>query len=135
MTNAELYQRLSDLEGILLKLTEKKPSKFRQFLDRYKQYIIPFVIGLLIGVLSSPNSYLLTSNSLPQQAATGGAAIPFPSGSSLPSLLYSPLGNSTGEPTDSSLTSTSEESSPSNPQADNGQKTSTQYYRVPPRRR
>jgi len=133
MTKKELEQQNAELLTNLRRLMEEKekPTALRQFWDRIKPYIIPFVLGMLLGGLSVTVCGLPTAVSrttLEQKAASGGAAIPFRSGSPSPSLLNSPQENWNEEPSGFSWTSTSEKPSQAKPQADNGQRTSTRYY-------
>ena len=129
-------KRLSDIEGILRQLAEEraKPSRIRRLWNWGKPYIIPFILGMIVGsaavsLLPTADSHLPSPSTLEQQAATGGAVIPFPSGKPSPSLLVSPLIGSTKEPSGSSLTSPFEPPSPANPQADNGLTESTRLFR------
>jgi len=131
MTQRELtYEEMQEL---LLKLmADKKPSIFRQFWDWVKPSILPFILGVLVGILSTavcglPSAVFPTP--LVQQAAVGGAAIPFPSGTPSPSPSNSPPGNSTAGSTASSSMSISELPLPPNLQADNGQPNSQRLSR------
>ena len=137
MMTTKTEKRLSDLEGILLKLVEErqKPSRIGQFWKWIKPYIIPFILGMILGgtaviLLPSASSRLPSPlATLEHQAALGGAAIPFPSGKPSPSFLVSPLSDSPKEPSGSSLTSPSEPTSPPNPPAGSGQTESTRLFR------
>jgi len=139
MTDNELENRLATFEKLLLARIEVKPSTVRKFWDWAKPYIVPFIFGVIVGGMfvniptpAFPLVSKISSNSTPkleQQAASGGAAIPFPSESPLPSPLTPPPGYLIEEMTDSSLTSISEEPSPPVPQVDNGQRTSRRYSR------
>ena len=84
-------KRLSDIEGILQKLVEErqKPSRIRQLWNWGKPHIIPFTFGVIVGMLSAavcglpsavntPQPVIGQKTTLEQQAATGGAAVPFP---------------------------------------------------------
>jgi hypothetical protein len=85
---------------------------------------------MIIGNFGQPLSFVSTpQTTLEQQAATGGAAIPFPNGKPSPTLSVSPSNNSQTEPTPALWKSLSEPPSPSNPQADNGQTKSTKSSR------
>ena len=131
MTSNELETRFTTLEALLLKLTEKKPSALQRFWQWSKPYIIPFILGMLLGGLIIGIGK--------QQAASGGAASPFSvlkpsSGSRLPMLSSMPPDNSRAEWSDSSWKSNSEPPLQANPVADNGQTTSTGSSRVPIRR-
>ena len=135
-------QRLADIEEILLHVDMKieRLSKTSRTTFWAKPYIIPFVFGVIFGGLfvniPAPTIPFVSQSSakLEQQAAAGGAAIPFPSVSPSPPPSTLPPGDSTAESTSSSSTSMSEESSPNSPQADAGQTTSTRFYRLPFRR-
>ena len=121
----QLQQRIAELEARL------KPSAFREFWNWSKShwlkpYIIPFILGMLVGWLSAaacglPSAVSITqTTTLEQQAATGGAAIPFPNASPLPSPWNSPPGDWIEESAGIPFTRVSDETLPSNPQADNG---------------
>jgi hypothetical protein len=135
MSNNHLEKRLSDLESILLKLTEKKPSKLRKFWNWIKPYVIPFILGMMVGNIGQLlPTWFDTRTANKQQAVQGGAAPPFskwvqPNGSPSPSPSTSLPGNSTTESTASSLTNTSELPSPPSRQADDGQKKSTRLFK------
>ena len=139
MTN-NTETRLAEIEETLRQLTTKKPSAVRNLWNWCKPYIIPFVLGMIVGGLfvNVPISAIPVANRqtsiLEHQAALGGAAIPFPSGSPSPSPSALPLIDWMEEPTDLSSTSISEEPSPNNPQADSGRTPSTRFYRLPLRR-
>jgi hypothetical protein len=131
-------QRLSEIENALLKLAEerKKPSRIRQLWNWGKPYIIPFILGMMFAQLFpmlpltfSPQPVIEQKMTLEQQAALGGAAIPFPNGKPSPTLSASPPENSKTEPTSASWTKTSAPPLPANPRADNGQKISTGLFR------
>jgi len=126
MTNTE--KRLSDIEAILRTLTEKKRSTFQKIWTWIKPYLVPFVLGMILGGLST---YSFVSQ---QQAASGGAAIPFPSGKPSPSLSALPPSDSNEETADSSSMSTFALPSQVNPAADNGQTRSTKLFRTLTRR-
>jgi hypothetical protein len=49
MTNKEFEKRMSDMETVLLKLMEEKPGILRQYWNRVKSGIIPFVLGVMVG--------------------------------------------------------------------------------------
>jgi hypothetical protein len=145
ITNKELAKQFSDMQEILRRMTEKKPSKIRQLWNFCKPYIIPFVFGMLFGhfvsmpFAFSPQPTIEHKTTLEQQAAQGGAAIPFPSGNPSPTLSTPPPENSTAlgdrretaetQSTASSLTKISEPPSLPNPQADNGQTNSQKSFR------
>ena len=141
----ELLQQIKEEKAQLI-AERNKPSAFRNFWDWAKPYIIPlvfcfasFIGGVivceLLTVSKAPTPALTpVPVTLEEQAAAGGAAVPFPSGSSSLPPLNSPPENLIEEPSDSSLTTTSEEPSPSSPQADNGEISSNRYYRLPLRR-
>ena len=130
MNNTELEKRLSDMETAILEMMENRAP--RTFWDWVKPYILPFIFGTILGVFWQPQMPFAfpSQPTIEQQAASGGAAIPFPSGSPFPSLSSLPPGDSRAEPTASSLTSTYEPPSPSNPQADAGQTTSARSSRL-----
>jgi hypothetical protein len=132
MTTKDIAKRLTDIDTLLLKLTEKKPSTIQKFWHFIKPFIIPFILGVIVGFCVGTsgewrvvsNSLLTTHHSpLTEQAAQGGAAIPFPSDSFSPSPSISPPGNSKTEQTDTSSMSTSEPVLPVNRPADAGQTT------------
>jgi len=84
MTSTELETRFTTLEALLLKLTEKKPSALQRFWHWIKPYAIPFILGMILG------GFIIGMGK--QQAASGGAASPFPvsmqsSGSPLPIVM------------------------------------------------
>ena len=163
----ELLQQIKEEKAQLI-AERNKPSMFRNSWNWAKPYIIPFIFGVIVGglVVSIPiptmpfvsqQSAKLEQQApvvatLEQQAALGGAAVPFPSVSPSPPPLNSPPSDwsmeeameenmeenreemEQSEPIDSSLTTTSESPSPSSPQADSGETPSTRYYRLPLRR-
>jgi hypothetical protein len=133
MTKKELETRVAELERLLLKQTEKKPSRTQQCWNRVKPYIIPFILGMMLGTALSATAYRLhptaSPTTLEQQAALGGAAIPFPSVSPLPMLSALPQDNSTTESTASKWMSPSEPPLPDNPPADDGLTNSTRLFR------
>ena len=119
-----------------------------------KSYIVWGAILLLLGFgighfwqsnsLPTPRPVPVVTSTLEQQAAAGGAVIPFPSVSpspppltTPPSDLWEPSPTEEAEEEEElngcTSTNTSEESSPSSPQADSGQTTSTRFYRTPRR--
>jgi len=135
MTKKELEQMNAELQASLRQLLEakEKPFKIVQFWNWFKHYIIPLIVGMIVGLFIAHYSSL-TTNHLPlttieQQAASGGAAIPFPSGTPSPTPSTSLPQDSTAESTASSWMSTFEPPSPSNPQADSGQTNSQRSYR------
>ena len=110
--------------------TSRTPSTFQRF-SMWRHSFIPYMLGVIMG---SFTMQLIAFVRQPQptpvyQAAQGGAAIPFPSGSPSPMLSAWPPGNSKAESTASSLTKTSELPLPGNLQADNGQTKSTRLFR------
>jgi len=134
MSNHDIEKRFSDIEAILRKLVEPKPSMFRQFWDWAKPYIVPFIFGVIVGGLTFGGQWQLPNvvpprTTIEHQAAQGGAAIPFPNGNLSPVPLTLPLGDWSEEIADSPSMSLFEEPSPSNPQADAGQTRSTRFYR------
>ena len=140
MTNKDMEKRFSDIEGILLKLTEEKPSGIRKFWDRFKPYIVPFILGMMVGTFSAavcglPSAVFTPQTPIEQQAALGGAVIPFPNGNPSPSPLYALPRDSKAERNGGvqtpSLTNISEPPSPPNPPVDNGQTRSTRLFRLP----
>jgi len=88
-----LEDRFTKLESILTALTEPKPSAAARLWQWSKPYrpLICLILGIIIGAnlscLLPPASCLLTPNTLTHQAATGGAAIPFPERTSLAAAL------------------------------------------------
>jgi hypothetical protein len=137
MTKKELENLVAELRAELA--ASKQPSTIRQFWTWCKPYLVPFILGAMLGsivtysaVCGLPSAD--TQTSLEQKAALGGAVIPFPSGNPLPSPLASPPKDSKAESTASLWTTLSEPPLPSNPQADNGQTTSTRFYRLLTRR-
>jgi hypothetical protein len=127
MTRNDLEKRFSDLETALLKLTEPKPSMLRKLWNRIKPGIVPFILGVIVGNFAA--AVFTPQTILEQQAALGGAAIPFLNSSLSPKPLTLPQENSIAEPSDSSLTNTSELPSLVNRPADDGQATSTKSFR------
>ena len=136
MTNKEFETRFATLEGLLMKLTEKKPSAIQRFWKWIKPYIISFLFGLILcGFIVGIGK---------QPAASGGAANPFlgslrpqwmqPSGSFSPRLSSMLPDNSTAEWSDSLLKSPSEPLLPPSLAADSGSVPSTQFYRKQTRR-
>ena len=131
MTDTE---RLDRLEAALLKLTDPKPSILRQCWNWCKPYIIPFLLGVLVGILATAVCGLPSAvfpPTLERQAAVGGAAIPFPNESPLPSPSNSLPGDSITESTASSSTNISELPLPPSLQADNGQTNSQRLFHRP----
>ena len=160
----------TEMQELLLKLLAERnrPSMFRQFWDRCKPHIITIILVMIVcgqfvyiatqaKPVANQQSAKLEQQApvvatLEQQAALGGAAVPFPSVSPSPPPLNSPPSDwsmeeameenmeenreemEQSEPIDSSLTTTSESPSPSSPQADSGETPSTRYYRLPLRR-
>jgi hypothetical protein len=130
MTNKDMEKRFSDIEGILLKLMEEKPSMIQKLWDQFKPYIIPFILGMMVGTIGQPLSFVYRPQATTeQQAALGGAVIPFQNSSPSPSPLVLPPKDSTAEWSGSSLTNIFEPPLPANRQADNGQTTSTKLFR------
>jgi hypothetical protein len=155
-------KRLSDIEDVLLKLMEAEER--RQTADNKPQqsdgrsslassaasllkpaalllpYIIPFILGMMVGYLMFGTTGNLlppafdTRTTIEQQAARGGAAIPFPSGNPSPTLWSPPQENSKTELTASLWMSTSEPPLPNSPQVDNGQTNSQRSFRRTPLR-
>ena len=127
----DLEKRLSDIETVLRILTEKKPSALQKIWTWCKPYLVPFILGMIVGGLTFGGQWQLPNvvQNIEKQAALGGAAIPFPSGNPLPSPSPLPPGDSTAESTASSLMSTSAEPSPSSPQADGGKTKLTRSFR------
>jgi len=130
----DLEKRISDMETILLKLLEKEPSALQRIWTWCKPYLVPFILGMILGGLTFGGcgkipTLFNTLTTIEKQAALGGAAIPFPSGNPLPSPSPLPPGDSTAESTASSLMSTSAEPSPSSPQADGGKTKLTRSFR------
>jgi len=131
MSNRTLTTRVSDLEEAVLKLMDE------QCPHRIKQSIIPFIFGMMIGGIGmtllpsacSTRTAIEQKTTFEQQAALGGAAIPFPSGKPSPNVLNVLPKDSKAEPADCSLTNTSEPPLPSSLQADDGQKESTRFFR------
>jgi len=145
MTPQELTQRLSDIEGILLQLMEKKPSRIRQIWNWMKPSLVPFILGMMVGILSAVVCGLPSAVFPPlttKQAASGGAAIPPFSewtqrnGNPLPSPSSMPQGNSKTELSGSSLRNISEPPLPVNPAVDDGQANFPRSFRrIPVRMR
>jgi hypothetical protein len=133
MTTNQLKKRIAELEAALLTLAEPKPSRTRQLWNRVKPYLIPFILGVIVGTtLSAASCRLLPasfSTTLEHQAATGGAVIPFGNASPSPMLSSEPQGIWTTELIDLSLTNESEPPSQPSPQADNGQESSQESSR------
>ena len=123
-----------------------RPSVFRRLWDWATPYTVPFIVGVIFGMLltgvlfdsrsplatlTTNHSPLTTKTTLEHQAAIGGAAIPFPNASPLPSPWNSPPGDWIEESADTPFTNTSsEEASPSSPQVGNGQENSQELYRI-----
>ena len=143
-------ERIDRLEAAILKLTEQKPTAFCAFWRGCQEgfllgayWIMPYTIAFLLGVFSCTlvNEYKrpqVTKNeqqTLEQQAALGGAAIPFPSGSPSPWLLTTPPKDLPAESTAHWWMSTFEPPSQANPQADNGQTNSQESFRRTQQRR
>jgi len=136
MTTKNTEKRLSDIEDMLLKLVEEraKPSRLRQLWNRGKPYIIPFILGMIVGgaavsLLLAAGNFPAPQATLKHQAAMGGAVIPFPNGKPSPMPSAPPPQNSTTESTASSWTNPYEPPLPANPQADNGLTESTRLFR------
>jgi len=111
--------------------TKKKPSAFWKFWNRALPYMVPFILGMMtccVGHFVLPYVFRPQA-AIEQQAALGGAAIPFPSGNPLPSPSSSPPTNSTAVPPPSLWMSTFEPPSQANPPAQNGQKKSERLSR------
>ena len=126
---AEQHEQLKQAMALIAVLQE--PSTVQKYWDWCKPYIIPFVIGVIVGVLITNHLPLTTNHStFERQAAIGGAAIPFPNASPLPSPLNSLPGDWIEESADTPFTRVSDETLPSNPQADNGQESSQGLYRI-----
>ena len=120
MPNNELDNRFATLEALLLKLTEKKPSTIRKLWNWLKPYLVPFLLGMLFGIVA------ISVFPTHQKAALGGAAVPPSqwtqrSDSPSPSPWNSPLGDWMLEPNDSLSMKISEPPLQANPQADAGQ--------------
>jgi len=140
-TRKELEQQNAELLELLRLATTPKPSKVQQFWTWCKPYLVPFILGAMLGGVVAYSAAVsglpsvVSQTSLEKQAALGGAAIPpfpqwtQPKGNPSPSLLALPPSDSNMGTADSSLTSTSEPPLPNSPQADNGQTPSTRFYR------
>jgi len=134
-TKKELEQQNAELIELLRQAQEPKPSKVQQFWTWCKPYLVPFILGMIVGGLTvtfwqSPAIPSITQTSLEQKAASGGAAIPFRSGNPLPSHSSLPPSDSNMGTVDSSLMNTYEPPLPPSLQADNGQIPSTRFYRL-----
>jgi hypothetical protein len=135
MTTNDTKKRLSDIEDTLRKLMEKQENKLLSaavccLQSAVSKYLIPFILGMIIGNFGQPLSFVSTpQTTLEQQAALGGAAIPFPNSKPSPTLSVSPPNNSKTEPTPALWKSLSEPPLPPSPQADNGQTKSTKLSR------
>ena len=141
MTKKELENLVLELQSQLA--ASKQPSTIRQFWDRVKPYLVPFILGAMLGGIVTYSAVcglptVSTQTTLEQKAASGGAVIPFPSGSPSPSHSSLLPSDSKAEVTAGvktpSWTNTSEPPLPKSPQADNGQTPSTRFYRLPLRR-
>ena len=132
MTKKELENLVAELQ---MQLTaSKQPTTIRQCWTWCKPYLVPFILGMIVGGLTvtfwqSPAIPGITQTTLEKQAALGGAAIPFQSGNPSPSLSASPPTNSKAETTASLWMNTSEPPLPPNPQADNGHMPLTRLFR------
>ena len=137
MTNIDLEKRFSDIETILRKLMAdnvggRKPTALSAALNWSKPYIVPFVFGAILGFLISFVSQPQTTSqhqTIQQQAALGGAVIPFPNGSLSPSPLALLPNDSNVGTADSSLTNSSELPLHVSRPADAGQTNSMRLFR------
>jgi hypothetical protein len=129
MNNTE--KRLCDIETILRMLVEerRKLSRIGQLWNRWKSHLIPFILGMILGGVAANCLLPSAQPTLEQQAALGGAAIPFPSGSPSPMLSTSPPEISEAESTASSLMNISEPPLPPSPPAESGQMNSQRSFR------
>jgi len=83
---AEQNEQLKQAMALIAVL--QKPSKVRKYWDWCKPYIIPFIIGVMVGVLITNHSPLTTNHStIERQAAQGGAAVPLSERQSLAESL------------------------------------------------
>jgi hypothetical protein len=98
-------------------------------LNRIKPYILPFLFGIMVGVFFQHFISFTRQTSLEQRAASGGAAIPFASGSLLPSPSALPPGDSNTETIATSSKSSYELPLPVNRPADTGQTRSMRLSR------
>jgi len=133
MNRSEIENRFSQIEDLLLKLTEEKPSMLRSIWNWCKPYIIPFIIGMMIGGLIG-YSFTTINSPTEQQAVQGGTVIPFPispqlSELTLPSHLNLPQTDSNREIAGTPLMNTSELPSPNSPQVYAGQANSVRLLR------
>jgi len=134
MNRNEIEYRFSQIEDLLLKLAEEKPSMLRNIWKRCKPHIIPFIIGMIVGGIIG---YCLIPNHLPieQQAVQGGTVIPFfqistqQSELTLPSRLNLPQADSKTEIAGIPLMNSSELPLPHNPQVYAGQANSARSSR------
>ena len=131
MTRNDTEKRLSDIENMLRKSTQNNSTTvcrplFAVFIW-LKPYVIPFFLGMIIGNFAAV--VFAPQPTLEQQAALGGAVIPFPNGSPSPSPSYLPPKDSKAGANGSSWKNTSELPSPVNRPADNGQAASTRLFR------
>ena len=128
----ELEQLVAELREQLQQAKEK-PTTIRKLWNWCKPYIIPFILGVIVGVLSacglSSAISIPQATTIEQQAAQGGAAVPFPNASPLPSPSNSLPGDWIEEIVDLPSMNISELPLPSNPQADDGQAPSTRLLR------
>jgi len=70
----------------------REPSAFQKFWNWLKPYVIPFILGMIVGGLTvgfwkSPVIPGITQTTLEQKAASGGAVIPFSERQSLAESL------------------------------------------------
>ena len=102
----------------------------QKVLQKFWKWLKPFLLGVIIGYFVLPSSFVsFPQTTIERQAALGGAAIPFPSGSPSPTLSASPPKNSKAGATAYSWMNISAPPLPGNPQADNGQTQSTRLFR------
>jgi hypothetical protein len=123
-------KRFSDIETLLLKLTEKKPSVLRKLWNKCKPYFLPFLFGMMLGNFIQPLLWIdIAPATLERQAAMGGAAIPFPNETTLPSPSALPPSDSNKGASGLLWKNISALPLPNNRQADAGQTKSTRLFR------
>jgi hypothetical protein len=133
MTNNDIDKRIATIEQMLFQFVEeqKKPSMIRKCYNWIKPYLVPFILGMMIGGITVSLPSMFRPSSAIDQAVSGGTAIPFPSDALSPSLSTLPPRDSTEESTPSWWMNSYEPPLLDSPPADNGQTNSIESFNMP----
>ena len=139
--NEQRFEAIADqfnvIHAKIYKLERSRASMIQRFWAWCKQNYQTLVVSILLSLLivtnvPNPIRYFVDKpqpTTIEQQAAQGGAVVPFWNDKPSPVPLKSPPENLKRERIGSPSMSTSDSPLPPNPQADNGQKESTRSFR------